>query len=107
MKKIIIFINIFLFSTLSAEQNIKFYLGKAVVNNLQLNAERKNLESAKQNRNISRSEFLPNITISGDQTSSTSTNQTNREGESIVDSNLDTEKRTISVEQKYFLDLKE
>ena len=102
MKKIIIFINIFLFSTLSAEQNIKFYLGKAVVNNLQLNAERKNLESAKQNRNISRSEFLPNITISGDQTSSTSTNQTNREGESIVDSNLDTEKRTISVEQKIF-----
>ena len=102
MKKIIIFINIFLFSTLSAEQNIKFYLGKAVANNLQLNAERKNLESAKQNRNISRSEFLPNITISGDQTSSTSTNQTNREGESIVDSNLDTEKRTISVEQKIF-----
>ena len=47
-------------------------MGKAVVNNLQLNAERKNLESAKQNRNISRSEFLPNITISGDQTSSTS-----------------------------------
>ncbi len=102
MKKIIIFINIFLFSTLSAEQNIKFYLGKAVENNLQLNAERKNLESAKQNRNISRSEFLPNITISGDQTSSTSTNQTNREGESIGDSNLDTEKRTISVEQKIF-----
>ena len=102
MKKIIIFLNIFLFSTLSAEQNIKFYLVKAVENNLQLNAERKNLESAKQNRNISRSEFLPNITISGDQTSSTSTNQTNREGESIVDSNLDTEKRTISVEQKIF-----
>ena len=102
MKKIIIFINIFLFSSLSAEQNIKFYLGKAVENNLQLNAERKNLESAKQTKNISRSEFLPNITISGDQTSSTSTNQTNREGESIVDSNLDTEKRTISVEQKIF-----
>ncbi len=102
MKKIIIFLNIFLFSTLSAEQNIKFYLVKAIENNLQLNAERKNLESAKQNRNISRSEFLPNITISGDQTSSTSTNQTNREGESIVDSNLDTEKRTISVEQKIF-----
>ena len=63
---------------MSAEQNIKFYLVKAVENNLQLNAERKNLESAKQNKNISRSEFLPNITISGDQTSSTSTNQTNQ-----------------------------
>ncbi len=102
MKKIIIFINIFLFSSLSAEQNIKFYLGKAVENNLQINAERKNLESAKQSKNISRSEFLPNITISGDQTSSTSSNQTNRQGNSIADSNLDTEKRTISVEQKIF-----
>jgi outer membrane protein len=102
MKKIIIFINIFLFSSLSAEQNIKFYLEKAVENNLQINAERKNLESAKQSKNISRSEFLPNITISGDQTSSTSSNQTNRQGNSIADSNLDTEKRTISVEQKIF-----
>ena len=102
MKKIIIIINIFLFSSLSAEQNVKFYLEKAIENNLQINAERKNLESAKQSKNISRSEFLPNITISGDQTSSTSTNQTNRQGNSIADSNLDTEKRTISVEQKIF-----
>ena len=50
-------------------------LNKALKIIYNLNAERKNLESAKQNKNISRSEFLPSITISGDQTSTTSTNQ--------------------------------
>ena len=44
----------------------------------------KNLESAKQNKNISRSEFLPSITISGDQTSTTSTNRTNQSGTKFI-----------------------
>ena len=72
MKKIIliIFFNLLIFSV-KAEENLKFYLKKALDNNLQLNAERKSLESAKQDKNISRSEFLPNLTISGDQTSTT------------------------------------
>ena len=54
---------------LNAQDNLKFYIEKALENNLQLNAERKNFESAKQSKNISRSEFLPSITLSGDQTS--------------------------------------
>ena len=103
MKKILITIlSSFLFSGLSAEENLKFYIDKALQNNLQLNAERKNLESSKQSRNISRSEFLPNITISGNQTSTTSTNRTNQSGTSLSDSNIDSESRTISLEQKIF-----
>ena len=69
---------------------------------MQLNAERKNFESAKQDKNISRSEFLPSITLSGDQTSTTSTNRTNQSGSSLADSNSDTESKKISVEQKIF-----
>ena len=81
MKKINIhFFCIFIFSNLNADENLNFYVGKAIKNNLKLNAERKNLESAKQSKNISRSEFLPNITISGDQTSTTSTNRKNQSG---------------------------
>ena len=96
MRKIIIFISIFIFfSNLNATDNLQFFVKKAIENNLQLNAERKNFESAKQDKNISRSEFLPNITISGDQTSTTSTNQINQSGTSLPDSNLDTENRTI------------
>ena len=104
MKKIIIiiFIKFFLFSYLQAEENLAIFVEKAIKNNLQLNAERKNLESAKQSKNISRSEFLPNITISGNQTSTKSTNQTNQNGSNISDSQLDSESKTLSLEQTLF-----
>ena len=103
MNKIILaFTSLLIFSNLQAEDNLMFYVKKALQNNLQLNAERKSFESTKQSKNISRSEFLPSITISGDQSSSTSTNRTNQSGTSLTDSNLDSESKTVSVEQKIF-----
>ena len=103
MKKYFLIILLYFSSNyLAAQDNLKFYIEKALSNNLQLNAERKNFESAKQSKNISRSEFLPSITLSGDQTSTTSTNQTNQNGTSLTDSNLDSESKKISVEQKIF-----
>ncbi len=103
MKKIFIIVFSFLlFQSLQAETNLKFYINKAFENNLQLNAERKNLESAKQSRNISRSEFLPSVTISRDQTSTTSTNRTDQSGSNLTDTNLDSESQSISIEQTLF-----
>jgi len=103
MKKYLLIILLFFsISNLQAKDNLVFYIEKAIENNLQLNAERKNFESAKQDKNISRSEFLPSITLSGDQTSTTSTNRTNQSGASLADSNSDTESKKISVEQKIF-----
>ena len=103
MKKVIlVLILLSIFSSLHAEDNLKFYIEKALKNNLQLNAERKNFESAKQDKNISRSEFLPSVTISGDQSSSTSTNRKNQNGASLADSNADSESKTFSVEQQVF-----
>ena len=103
MKKYILIIYL-LFSSdyLQAQDNLKFYIKKALSNNLQLNAERKSFESAKQSKNISRSEFLPSVTISGDQTSTTSTNRTNQSGTSLADTNSDSESKKILVEQKIF-----
>ena len=101
-KIILILTSFFIFSNLQAEDNLMFYVEKALLNNLQLNAERKSFESTKQSKNISRSEFLPSITISGDQSSSTSTNRTNQSGTHLTDSNLDSESKTFSVEQKIF-----
>ena len=103
MKKIIL-VTLFLLTSnyLFAQDNLKFYVEKALANNLQLNAERKNFESAKQNKNITRSEFLPSVILSGDQTSTTSTNRTNQSGSSLADSNSDSESKKISVEQKIF-----
>jgi outer membrane protein len=103
MKKIILLSAFLLiFNNLHAEDNLKFYVEKALKNNFQLNAERKSLDSAKQSKNISRSEFLPSITLSGDQNSSTSTNRRNQNGVSLSDTNSDSESRTLSVDQKIF-----
>ena len=103
MKKLFTVVLLLFFSTnLQGQDNLKFFIEKALENNLQLNAERKNFESAKQSKNISRSEFLPSITLSGNQTSTTSTNRTNQSGVSLTDSNSDSESKKISVEQKIF-----
>ena len=103
MKKLtLIFFLLFSSNCLYGQENLKFYIEKALSNNLQLNSERKNFESVKQSKNISRSEFLPSITLSGDQTSTISTNQINKSGTSLADSNLDSENKKISVEQKIF-----
>ena len=101
-KILIFFFHIFLFTSLNADESLRFFLKKSIENNLQLNAERKKFESAKQSKNISRSEFLPSITITGDQSSVTSTNRVNQSGNSLSDTNLDTETQSISVEQKIF-----
>ena len=103
MKKIIIvFFTLLLGTNLHAQDNLKFYIEKALKNNFKLKAERKSLESAKQSKNISRSEFLPSITLSGEQNSSTSTNRTNKNGVNLSDTNSDSESKTLSVEQKIF-----
>ena len=102
MKKFIVILFTFLIFDINAEENLKFYLSKAIKNNLELNAERKNLESIKQDKNISKSEFLPSITISGDQTSTTSTGRINQSGAKLSDTNLDSENKSITLEQKIF-----
>jgi outer membrane protein len=103
MKKLIILSILLLISVnLQAEDNLKFYIQKALENNFQLNAERKNLDSAQQSKNISRSEFLPSITLSREQSSSTSTNKTNQSGSILADSSIETESKTFSVDQKIF-----
>ena len=102
MKKIILILNFLIISNLGAEENFKYFLNKALENNLQLNAERKSLEVSKQNKIISRSEFLPSITISGNQTSTTSTNRSNQSGTNLSDTNIDSENKTLSLEQKIF-----
>ncbi len=90
------------FCSAFAENHIQFYIDAALKNNFKLNAERKNQKSIEQNTNISRSEFLPSISLSGDQKSSQLTNKTDRSGSKQADSNLDTETTTVSIDQKIF-----
>jgi|TARA_B110000211_G_C14064639_1_gene547158 outer membrane protein len=93
---------LFKFNTILSEDNLLFYIESAYKNNPRLNAERKNLEAIKQNVNISRSEFLPSVTISGNKSGSQSTGKTNQAGDSLSDSSTNTESKTVSVDQKIF-----
>ena len=93
---------LFFFNKVVAENHLQFFLDAAFKNNLELNAERKNQQSIKENINISRSEFLPSVSFSGSQTSSESTSKTNQSGAKLSDSNLNSETTTISVDQKIF-----
>ena len=93
---------LFFFNEVIAENHLQYFVDAALKNNLILNAERKNQKSIKENINISRSEFLPSISLSGDQSSSQSTNKTNSSGSKLPDSNLDTETTTVSIDQKIF-----
>ena len=95
-------LTLFFFNVAFAEKHLQFFIDAALKNNLKLNAERKNHKSIKENINISRSEFLPSISLSGNQSSSQSTNKTNQSGSNLSDSSLDTETKTISVDQKIF-----
>ncbi len=103
MKKIFFLIVIyFSFKNINAENNLIFFLESAFKNNPKLNAERKNYESIKQNVNISRSEYLPSLTITGTQSSTESFNRTDNSGSKLNDINLNTETKSISIDQKIF-----
>ncbi len=93
---------LFFFNSAIAENHLQFFINSALKYNLKLNAERKNQKSIKQNINISRSEFLPSISLSGDQSSSQSSSKTDYSGSNLPDSSLDTETTTVSIDQKIF-----
>lgn len=102
MKVFLISLIIILKSNFILANELIFYVESSYKNNPRLNAERESYKAEKENIKISRSDFLPNVTISGDKTSLTSTNRTNQSGVSLSDSNSDTETRTLSVDQKIF-----
>lgn len=102
IKYIIIFFVILNLNHLYAENGVLFFVESALKNNPKINAERENLKSVKQNINISKSEFLPSLTISGSQTSTKSTNIVNQDKSTSGESKRNTETKKFSVDQKIF-----
>jgi len=102
MKFFIIFI-LFLFNI-----NVIFaaefltYLENAYKNNPTLNAERENYKAIKENINISRSEFLPSVSISGSQNSQQNSSRSNRAGSALPNTSNTSETQSVSVNQKIF-----
>ena len=102
IKYLIIFLTIFQFSNLFANNNVLLFVESALKNNPKINAERENLKAVKENQNISRSEFLPSLTISGSQTSTETTEIIDQSGTRSGDTKRNTETKKISVDQKLF-----
>ena len=80
IKKFLILLIFFLFSNKSYAEDLVKTLSDAFKNNSKLNAERASLNAAKQDVNISRGEFLPSITLSGDIATQEDTGRTNQSG---------------------------
>ncbi len=102
IKYLIIFLTIFQFNNLFAKNNVLLFVESALKNNPKINAERENLKAVKENQNISRSEFLPSLTISGSQSSTETTEIINQSGTRSGDTKRNTETKKISVDQKLF-----
>ena len=90
------------FNTAILANDLIFFLESAYKNNPKLKAERENLKATKENINISRSEFLPSVTVTGTLDNSQSTDRTNQSGSSLTDLSNDTVTQSVSVDQKIF-----
>jgi len=102
MKFILIFIFFIINTNLLSAAEFLTYLENAYKNNPTLNAERENYKSVKENINISISEFLPSVSISGSQKSQQSSGRTNQSGTTLPNTSNTSETQSVSVDQKIF-----
>ena len=83
MKNIYLSIIVYLYvTTAHANQEIISIIEIALKNNPKINAERQNLSSIKQNINISKGDFLPSLTLSQSQTSTSTSEIIDQSGSS-------------------------
>tara|TARA_B100000900_G_C20568680_1_gene712241 strand:- start:16 stop:1311 length:1296 start_codon:yes stop_codon:yes gene_type:complete len=102
MRKIIISIVIFFYSTNLFAVTLSDALIQAHKTNPELNAERENSDASKQDLNISKSEFLPSITLSGSKSSQETSKLTNQDGSNASISDVNPETKSVKIEQKIF-----
>tara|TARA_Y100000590_G_scaffold293975_1_gene331127 strand:+ start:3669 stop:4958 length:1290 start_codon:yes stop_codon:yes gene_type:complete len=102
LKRILILLILSLFGNQLYAQDLTKTLSDAFKNNSKLNAQRASLNASKQEVNISRGDFLPSITLSGDKATQKDTDRTNSSGASLADTHTTPESRSVLVEQKIF-----
>ena len=103
MKKIFLtLIFIIIFNQYAFAVTLSEALLKAYKNNLELNAERENIEVSKEDLKISKSEFLPSVTITGSKSEENTEKLTNRSGSSAAITDVNPKTKSITVEQTIF-----
>ena len=102
IKKFLIIFLAILYSSNSLAVSLEDAILQAYKNNPELNAERENLKASKEDVNISRSEFLPTITLSGSKSEEKTEKLTDRSGANSAITDVNPKTRSITVEQKLF-----
>ena len=102
MKKIFLISIFLLFSQNVYAVTLSKAMLQAYKNNPELNAERENIQVSKEDLNISRSEFLPSVTLSGSRSRENTEKLTNRSGANSSITDVDPKTQSITIEQKLF-----
>ena len=103
MKKIIlILLSLVLFNGNVFAVTLSQALLQAYNENPELNAERENIEVSKEDLKISRSQFLPSITLSGSKSQEDTKKLTNRSGANSSITNVNPVTQSVDIEQKIF-----
>ncbi len=103
MKKIfVILLSLSLFSQPSYAVTLSEALLEAYKNNPELNAERENIKVSKEDLNISKSEFLPSLTLSSSRSKESTEKLTNRSGTDVSSTDVDPKTQSITIEQTLF-----
>jgi len=87
------------FNSYAFAVNLSDALLQAYKNNPELNAERENIEISKQDLNISRSGFLPSITLSGSKSQEDTNKLTDRSGVDVTVNDVNPVTESIKIEQ--------
>ena len=103
MKKIIlIFLSIILFNGKAFSIPLSRALLQAYNENPVLNAERENIQVSREDVKISRSEFLPSVTLSGSNSKENTEKLTDGAGANSSFTEVDPKTRSIDIDQKLF-----
>ena len=102
MKKIFLVSIFILFSQHTYAVTLSKAMLQAYNNNPVLNAERENIQVSKQDLNISRSEFLPSVTITGSKSQENTKKLTDGNGANSSFNDVDPKTQSINIEQKLF-----
>jgi outer membrane protein len=100
MKKILILISLTVFSFNNAIA-VTLYdaLNQTYQNNIQLNAERENIKASEEDINISKSDYMPSLTLSGSKSIEDTNKLTNQTGGDATISDVDPFTTSIKLEQ--------
>ena len=102
MKRVFLIFIFLLFCHHSYAITLSKALLQAYTNNPELNAERENIQVSKENLNISKSEFLPTVTLSSSKSQENTKKLTDRNGKNSTITEVDPESQSLVIEQKLF-----